>query len=461
MKKIQLSAFDSVYFIGIGGIGMSALARYFASIGLQVGGYDKTPSPLTQTLAQEGISIHYTDLGSNLPVEFQSIEKTLVVFTPAIPSDMNELLYVKSAGYCCMKRAEALGLITRASKGLGVAGTHGKTTTSSMLAYILDQSSVKCNAFLGGISANFNTNFVADEHSPYTVIEADEFDRSFLQLSPFASIVTSTDADHLDIYGDSETFVRGFQEYANLIHPEGVLVLRNGLNLTANCNIIRYAVNENADFSATNLEIQHGRFYMDVHFHNTTWKAVELGLPGIHNAENALACIALCLFLGVSEFEIRTGLRTFLGVKRRFEYKVRTEKLVYIDDYAHHPTEISALVRSVRLMYPKLKITGIFQPHLFSRTQDFMNGFAAELSQLDEVFVLPIYPARELPIPGVTSESVLEKVTQTNKRVIDSSAVLEALKDHSEGVILTIGAGDIDRIVEPLAEMLRKNGELN
>jgi UDP-N-acetylmuramate--alanine ligase len=220
-------------------------------------------------------------------------------------------------------------------------------------------------------------------------------------------------------------------------------------------------VNENADFSATNLEIQHGRFYMDVHFHNTTWKAVELGLPGIHNAENALACIALCLFLGVSEFEIRTGLRTFLGVKRRFEYKVRTEKLVYIDDYAHHPTEISALVRSVRLMYPKLKITGIFQPHLFSRTQDFMNGFAAELSQLDEVIVLPIYPARELPIPGVTSESVLEKVTQTNKRVIDSSAVLEALKDHSEGVILTIGAGDIDRIVEPLAEMLRKNGELN
>ena len=453
MKKLE--TYKNIYFLGIGGIGMSALARYFNMKGLCVSGYDKTVTPLTNELQKEGIYVHYEDLGNQIASQFSNPAETLVVYTPAIKK-LNEFDFFKSKNFTLLKRAEVLGLITRNSKGLGVAGTHGKTTTSTMLTHILNESHLKCNAFLGGISANFNSNFVASKTSEFTVIEADEFDRSFLQLQPFGSIITSTDADHLDISGDAQTFLNGFQDYANQINPNGILILRKGLNLTSTAPIITYAINEDADFKGENLKVESGVFSMDLVSENHEWKNIELGLPGIHNAENALACIAFCLFLGLSEAEIRFGLKTFKGVKRRFEYQIRTSKLVFIDDYAHHPTEIKALIDSVKLIYPNQKITGIFQPHLFSRTKDFMLDFAQELSKIDELILLPIYPAREEPMEGITSEALLEMCTTNNKKVLSPAAAISIVSEQTEGIILTIGAGDIDRIVQPLKEKLTR-----
>jgi UDP-N-acetylmuramate--alanine ligase len=453
----DLNAYKNVYFLGIGGIGMSALARYFHFKGFHVAGYDKTPSPLTDELQKEGISIHFEDFGPSIPAPYSNKEETLVIFTPAIPQNLGEFLHLKYKEFTLLKRAQVLGLITQNSKGLGVAGTHGKTTTSTMLTHILNESSLKCNAFLGGISSNFSSNFVSDEHSELTVIEADEFDRSFLQLHPFATIITSTDADHLDIYGDAKTFLDGFQLYANQIDKNGLIVLKKGLELTSETPIQTYAINQPADFEGKNLRIENEKFFMDVKAPNFIWENIELGLPGIHNAENALACISFCNFLGLNEKEIRFGLKTFKGVKRRFEYQIRTEKLVYIDDYAHHPTEIKALIDSVKLIYPNKKITGIFQPHLFSRTRDFLNDFAKELSKLDELILLPIYPARELPIEGITSEFLLSKCTLLNKKVLSPKETIETIKNTSDGVVLTIGAGDIDRIVSEIKIELSKN----
>lgn len=452
--KRTLDTYKNVYFIGIGGIGMSALARYFKMKKLAVSGYDKTPSPLTDALIKEGIEVHFEDLGNSIPSPFSNAAETLVVYTPAIPSSLGEYTYFLNNGFNLLKRAAVLGLITRSSKGIGVAGTHGKTTTSTLLAHILTESHLKCNAFLGGISSNFNTNFVASDTSQFTVIEADEFDRSFLQLTPYASIITSTDADHLDIYGDAETFQKGFQDYANQINPNGVLILRQGLNIKSPAKIQTYAVEDDADFKGVELRTENGHFYMDLVTHSFNWKAIELGLPGIHNAENALACIALCLNLGLSEAEIRHGLASFKGVKRRFEFHIRTAKLVYIDDYAHHPTEIKALVSSVRLLYPTQKITGIFQPHLYSRTRDFMNNFAAELAQVDELILMPIYPAREEPMEGITSEALLEKCALDDKKILSSNEVIEHVQNQKSGVFLTIGAGDIDRIVPKIKNSL-------
>lgn len=455
LDSIQLAQFDRAYFVGIGGIGMSALARYFKTIGWEVAGYDKTPSPLTDELQNEGIDIHFDDLGENIPEVFKAVERTLVIYTPAIPKDHKELNFFKNSTENLFKRSEVLGLLTRQSKGLGVAGTHGKTTTSSMLAHILDGSHLKCNAFLGGIASNFNSNLVIGKDSEYTVIEADEFDRSFLKLTPYASIITSTDPDHLDIYGDEKVFLEGFQKYAALIDPSGYLVKKEGLNVSSEACTVTYAIeSKSADFSGFDLRFEKGHFLFDVRTPQGTMQNVELGIPGIHNAENAVACIALSQFLGLTEDEIRNGLKTFKGVKRRFEYQVRTNELVYIDDYAHHPTEIHALVSSVRLLYPDKKITGVFQPHLFSRTRDFYDGFAKELSALDEVILLPIYPAREEPIPGVTSDALLEKITASDKKLMLPSDAVSHLSNYEEGVILTIGAGDIDRIVEPLRKAL-------
>jgi UDP-N-acetylmuramate--alanine ligase len=455
LDQLKISQFKRVYFIGIGGIGMSALARYFMSIGLKVSGYDKTPSELTTKLIAEGINIHFEDKGNQVPAEFHEIESTLVVYTPAIPSNMGELCFFQKNQSILLKRSEVLGLLTRQSLGLGVAGTHGKTTTSSMLAHIMNQSSEKCNAFLGGIATNFESNLLINPTSKYTVIEADEFDRSFLQLSPFASIITSTDPDHLDIYGDKNHFLDGFKKYAALINTKGCLVEKEGLNLESKAEKISYALNsETADFNGRNLRFENGQFLMDVVFKNSTWEAVEMNIPGIHNAENALACIALLSYLGLSEVEIRKGLASFKGVKRRFEYHVKKNDLIYIDDYAHHPTELNALISSIRMLYPTKKIIGAFQPHLFSRTRDFFDAFAAELSQLDELILLPIYPARELPIEGITSNVLLEKITLEHKQLLDAKTSLEYLSKIQEGVILTIGAGDIDRIVEPLKNSL-------
>ncbi len=455
LDNIQFSHFKRAYFIGIGGIGMSALARYFNTIGWEVAGYDKTSSSLTDALQKEGISIHFEDLGKEVPVQFQEVKSTLVVYTPAIPKNLGELQVFQASKSYLFKRSEVLGLLTRQSKSIGVAGTHGKTTTSSMLAHILNNSKIKCNAFLGGIATNFNSNLLIHPENQYTVIEADEFDRSFLKLSPFASIVTSTDPDHLDIYGEAAEFLEGFQKYTNLINRNGRLVMKEGLQLTSPAPIVSYAIaSKTADYSGDNLRFIGGKFLVDVRTPHAILKNIEIGIPGIHNAENAIACIALCEFLGLSEAEIRSGLATFLGVKRRFEYQIKTEKLVYIDDYAHHPTELHALISSVRLLYPDKKITAVFQPHLFSRTRDFFEGFSTELSLVDDLVLLPIYPAREEPIPGITSDLLLEKITISSKQLLSPAEALNYLSGKKEGILLTIGAGDIDRIVAPLKKAL-------
>lgn len=450
--NINLSTYKLIYFLGIGGIGMSALARYFKSKGFVVNGYDRTQTQLTDKLVDEGIGVHFQDLGIKVKDLVGEINDTLIVLTPAIPSDMLELNWLKVSGYTILKRSEVLGVITQNSKGLCVAGTHGKTTTSTMLAHILTNTGHECNAFLGGISSNYNTNYLPSLTSDYTVIEADEFDRSFLRLSPFASVITSTDPDHLDIYGDEINFLEGFQQYANLIDKHGILVLKKGLKLVSDAKINTYAINDEADFSGSNLRVENGYQVFDVAFKNSIWHNVILGLPGIHNAENALACIAMCHFLGLTENEIRQGLKTFKGVKRRFEFHVRKDECIYIDDYAHHPTEINSLISSIRLLYPNLKITAVFQPHLFSRTKDFMEEFAIELAKVDELILMPIYPAREIPLEGITSEILKTKISHKNVSVLEHNEVLERLKGEKKGVFLTVGAGDIDKLIFPLKQ---------
>lgn len=452
---MNLNAYRNIYFIGVGGIGMSALARYFKQSGWNVLGYDKTPSPLTKELEKEGIQIHYVDDVSVFEREQLSVEDTLVIYTPAIPEELGELRYVVDKEYAILKRAQVLGEITRISKGLGVAGTHGKTTTSTLLAHILNQSALGCTAFLGGISSNFGSNLLINPEAEYTVIEADEFDRSFLQLDPFASIITSCDPDHLDIYGDSNHFREGFEQYAAKIHADGVCVQRFGLNLPTKAKCITYGIEAlNADVYGTNLHVEAGRFYIDINYFGEWITKVELGIPGVHNAENAIACFVLCKELGLDTNTILTGLKTFKGVKRRFEYYIKDESQVYIDDYAHHPTELKALIDSLQLIYPDKKITGVFQPHLFTRTRDFMDGFVEQLSRFDHAIIMPIYPARELPIEGVTSDRILERMTNAQKSLLSADDVLAYFRATDNEVVVTVGAGDIDRIVEPLAKIL-------
>jgi UDP-N-acetylmuramate--alanine ligase len=460
-RKVSISEkYKNVYFIGIGGIGMSALARYFNYHGLNVCGYDKTPSSLTENLQEEGCQIHFDDLGNDIPKAFQEKETTLVIYTPAIPKNHREYNYFVQNNFTVLKRAEVLGLLTRQSKGLCVAGTHGKTTTSSILAHILDQSSWKCNAFLGGIATNFNSNLVLSETSDLTVIEADEFDRSFLHLSPFASIITAADPDHLDIYGNEDQFKEGFRQYAMKTEMQGFLIQKEGLALNALSKTYTYSINsQTADYSLQNLIWEDGFLFGDVRLRNGFWPKIKFGIPGIHNAENALACIALLNEMGMDEQTIRRGIESFEGVKRRFEFCLRTEELIFIDDYAHHPKEIKVLIDSIKLFYPNKKITGVFQPHLFSRTRDFADGFASELSRLDELVLMPIYPAREEPIHGITSDWLLQKVKCGKKSLKTPSEVLQHFSNFKEGVVLTIGAGDIDRIVSPLSQILKSNIE--
>ena len=459
--QIDITTYNNIYFVGIGGIGMSALARYFNKSNWNVAGYDKTETKLTRELQKEGISIHFDDQIYNIPNIFKDKTKTLVVYTPAINFKNNELGYFKNENFHILKRSQVLGLLTKTSKGLCVAGTHGKTTTSTLLAHLLNESKVKCNAFLGGIAANFDSNLVMNNTSPYTVIEADEFDRSFLQLHPFASIITSIDADHLDIYGDKETFKNGFQEYANLIDSSGFAIIKSGIELRTNCKQIKYGVStktntNNLDASIENIRFEQGTFLFDFKYQSNNWEAIEFGQPGIHNAENALACILFCLELGLTEEEIRAGLKSFRGVKRRFEYHFKSQNLTYIDDYAHHPTEINALINSIKLLYPKQKITAIFQPHLFSRTRDFMAEFCEELSRVDELLLMDIYPAREEPIPGISSETLLKSIKNSNAGIYDSEKILERITKIREGIILTIGAGNIDLLVSEITTILNK-----
>lgn len=449
--------YSHIYFVGIGGIGMSALARYFHQLGWPVAGYDKTISPLTVALEKSGIQVHYEDLGDKIQPYLGSIDKTLIVWTPAVPPSLKELDFLREKNYSIKKRAVVLGEISKDFKTLAVAGTHGKTTTASMLAHVLASSHQGCNAFLGGISTNFNSNLVIDNESSWMVVEADEFDRSFHQLSPFSSIITSIEADHLDIYHDSNTLKDAFIEFGYLTHEEGRLIMSESVDIPSRCAQIKYGLKTGAtvDYHGFNLRVENQKFVFDVETPTDTYEGIILGLPGIHNVSNALAVIAMCESIGIPFSEIRPALKSFKGVKRRFEKVAETKSLVYIDDYAHHPTAITRLIESIRLMYENQLVTVVFQPHLYSRTRDFMDEFAIALSLADRVFLLPIYPAREEPIIGITSAALAEKITVPTK-VVTADDILTEIKKIKNGVLLTVGAGNIDRLVAPIGEYLNE-----
>lgn len=453
------------YFIGIGGIGMSAIARYFVARGAEVAGYDLTPSPLTMALESEGIPIHYTDDVAMIPSGFKERD-TIVVYTPAIPKEHNEWQYFIAQGNRVIKRAEILGEITRLSQGLCVAGTHGKTTTSTLLAHLLYSSHRSCSAFLGGLSGNYKTNLLLSEHSPLVVIEADEFDRSFHHLSPHIAIVTSADPDHLDIYGTPEAYRESFEHFTSLIDEGGALLLHESAQISprlkAGVTLYRYSTEHPADFWASDIRVHEGRLYFRWHYPDVNGIPsgtldVELGVPLRINVDNAVAAMAVAYLEGVTLEELREAVASFRGVHRRFEKVVDSLSHTLIDDYAHHPVELEAAIRSVRTLYPERYIMGIFQPHLYSRTNDFYEAFARSLSQLDEVILLDIYPARERPIPGVTSQMIAERMTCPVVVVSKDKLLplLEARKDIPE-VVLMVGAGDIDRLVAHVGALLEK-----
>lgn len=445
---MNLDNINSVYFIGVGGIGMSAIARYFNAIGKKVGGYDKTASPLTATLIDEGVFVHYQDDVHAIPEAFLD-KDCLIVYTPAIPKDSVILNHYLSEGFEVLKRSQVLGIITANSFAVAVAGTHGKTTTSSMIAHLLASTGVGCNAFLGGIASNYNSNLILNAESNNSVVEADEFDRSFLTLSPNIAIVTSTDADHLDIYGGHDELIKSFQDFVGKLRATGTLVMKHGLALKHD-QVITYGFEESADVSVTAIKVENGNYVFDVKTPLRNYKAIQVGLPGRHNIENALATVAVAELMGVGENGIIEALKSFKGVKRRFERIITSEKVTYIDDYAHHPKELEMCISSVKELYPNKKVTGIFQPHLYTRTRDFASDFAVSLDLLDETILMDIYPARELPIEGITSELLLQKMTSKVKEVVQAKDVVENLKHREIEVLLTLGAGDIDRLVEPI-----------
>ena len=446
------------YFLGIGGIGMSAIARYFHAQGKLVMGYDKTSTPLTTELEMEGIAVHFDDSVLEIPpiVRHTPKEKVLVIYTPAIPKDSQELNWLADQGYTLIKRSQALGIITSQSKSIAVAGTHGKTTTSSMIAHLLMHSGKGCNAFLGGIATNYGTNLLLDKNAEWTVVEADEYDRSFLTLSPTISVITSTDADHLDIYGSHEYMKESFNLFAQKLGTGGLLIYRKDLpivvsDLPEGVESIDYSGSMQAGHFASNIQIKDGKYYFDYHSQGECWPAVELGLPGMHNVENAVSAIAVCQAVGLTQAEIRSGLSSFQGVKRRFEYHIRRDDLVLIDDYAHHPEELRACISSVRQLYPERHITGVFQPHLFTRTRDFLEEFARSLELLDDIILLPIYPARELPLPGIDSQLLLDNISKPTKKLVEKYNLLAELTGSPRQVIVMLGAGDIDALVSPVA----------
>lgn len=457
MQKIT-----SVYFVGVGGIGMSALARYFEAKGKHVAGYDKTPSDLTATLINEGIRIHYMDDVALIPADCKQVDSTLVVYTPAIPETHAELNYFRENGFTLMKRAQVLGEITRSERGLCVAGTHGKTTTSSMLAHLLKQSHVDCNAFLGGILKNYNSNLMLSDKSDLAVIEADEFDRSFHWLNPYMAVITAVDPDHLDIYGTPEAYRESFEHFTSLIRPDGCLVMKKGLQLQPRlpkgAKLYTYSATEEADFFARNIRIGNGDIVFDFVTPMGCIEDVKLGVPVKVNIENGVAAMALAQLNGVTDEEIKRGMASFAGPVRRFDFHLKRNDIVLLDDYAHHPAELKASIQSVKELYPDKKITGIFQPHLYTRTRDFAADFAASLSLLDELILLDIYPAREEPIPGVTSQLIFDEVTLKKKRMIKKEELLDLVKKEAADfqVVLMLGAGNIDRLVEPVKQILEK-----
>ncbi|MEX1002861.1 MAG: UDP-N-acetylmuramate--L-alanine ligase [Crocinitomicaceae bacterium] len=451
---MNFNQIHNVYFIGVGGIGMSALARYFLAQGMKVFGYDKTRTHLTTELESKGIEIHYEDRGIKVLDDF-SHRDTLVIYTPAVPSAMGELKAFEEHGFNVIKRAKALGIISEQFETFAVAGTHGKTTTSTILAHVLNQTPEKCNAFVGGIASNYQSNCIINEGSERVVVEADEFDRSFLQLKPDYAILTSIDADHLDIYGDDQQMLTSFNDFLNLMKPNGTVVINSKIdwinfNFTTNLRIVTYGVEGDSDWRLHALKYEDGHFYFDILSRSDIYRNIEFGLPGQHNAENATAVFALCIGLGIEEHLIRSAFKSFKGVERRFDIKIKRKDLVLIDDYAHHPTEIEAFLRSVQKLYPHRKITTIFQPHLFSRTRDFMEAFAEALSLSDDLILLPIYPAREEPIAGITSETLLDMVSLDEKMISTPDTIIQDVEGMKPDIICTLGAGDIADIVTPL-----------
>lgn len=459
---MEMQKTTSVYFVGVGGIGMSALARYFEAKGKHVAGYDKTPSDLTAALINEGIRIHYMDDVALIPADCKQVDSTLVVYTPAIPETHAELNFFRENGFTLMKRAQVLGEITRSERGLCVAGTHGKTTTSSMLAHLLKQSHVDCNAFLGGILKNYNSNLMLSDKSDLAVIEADEFDRSFHWLNPFMAVITAVDPDHLDIYGTPEAYRESFEHFTSLIRPDGCLVMKKGLQLQPRlpkgAKLYTYSATEEADFFARNIRIGNGDIVFDFVTPMGCIEDVKLGVPVKVNIENGVAAMALAQLNGVTDEEIKRGMASFAGPVRRFDFHLKRNDIVLLDDYAHHPAELKASIQSVKELYPDKKITGIFQPHLYTRTRDFAADFAASLSLLDELILLDIYPAREEPIPGVTSQLIFDQVTLKKKRMIKKEELLDLVKKKAADfqVVLMLGAGNIDRLVEPVKQILEK-----
>ncbi|MES2138248.1 MAG: UDP-N-acetylmuramate--L-alanine ligase [Bacteroidota bacterium] len=463
MKNIQY-----IYFLGIGGIGMSALARYFNAMGKSVSGYDKTPTKLTNELIAEGIKIHFEDDINLIKSEIQNPKsEILIVYTPAIPADHKELNYFKANNFNLKKRSEVLGMITEASYTIGVAGTHGKTTTSSLIAHVFKTADLDPSAFLGGITQNYNTNLLLSNslknsnlqspNSGLVVVEADEYDRSFLTLHPEIAVITSVDADHLDIYGDKKYMEESYSLFASQVRSK--LILKKSIvnNIASGDRAITYSVSDTtADYFAQNIKIENAAYQYEVVTPTGVFKNMTLGLPGLHNVENSIAAVAVACLMNIPEQKIREGLKTFRGVKRRFDYQIKTEKLVFIDDYAHHPEELKACINSAKEMYPGKKITGIFQPHLFSRTRDFADEFAKSLDLLDECILMEIYPARELPIEGVNSKMLLDKMRSTNKSICQKADLVKEIGERNLEVLLTLGAGDIDTFVEPLKKELMK-----
>ena len=457
---MDVNTLKSVYFIGAGGIGMSALVRYFLSKDKKVGGYDRTPSELTEKLIEEGAQIHYEEAVEQIGSDFLDAETTLIVYTPAIPDTHTELQYFRTHGFTIHKRSQVLGMLTRSGKGLCAAGTHGKTTTSSMAAHLLHQSKVGCNAFLGGISKNYGTNLLLSDTSEYVVIEADEFDRSFHWLTPFATVITATDADHLDIYGTEEAYLESFNHYTSLIQPGGALIVRQGIQLEPRLQegvtIYTYS-REEGDFHAENVRIGGGEIFFDFISPLGNIPDIQMGVPVAINIENGIAAMALAQLSGVDNEEIKAGMSSFRGVDRRFDFKMKTDKVVYLSDYAHHPEEIKQSILSMRALYEDKKLTGVFQPHLYTRTRDFYREFANSLSLLDEVILTDIYPARELPIEGVSSELIFDHLRPgMEKTLCKKEEVLDILKGKEIEVLITLGAGDIENYAPQICEILNK-----
>ncbi len=451
------------YFLGVGGIGMSALARFFNHYHKAVAGYDKTASDLCKLLESEGIACHYDENVSGLENSLKDYKKeeVLIVYTPAVPKEHSEYQFLLKNDYTILKRSQVLGEITKQFKTIAIAGTHGKTTTTTLVTHLLKSAGINCFSFMGGISKNYNTNLLlgdVNDKDAYVVVEADEYDRSFLTLHPQIAVITSADADHLDIYGDANHVKEGYTLFSKQVKKDGVLIVKknvdNDLSLTD--KRIIYSLNLDTEYCAQSIRIENAQFFYDIKSPVESISNVTLGLPGLHNVENSIAAVAIAQQLGIKGEVIKEALRSFSGVKRRFDYRVKTEKVVYIDDYAHHPEELKATIGSVKKLYPGKKVTGIFQPHLFSRTRDFADAFAESLDMLDECILLEIYPAREKPLEGVNSQWLLDKMKLKNKKLLSKEDVLQEIEKHQKEVIVTMGAGDIDSLIGPIEKVLNK-----